>query len=95
MSELIRIRAVEALEGFRLRLTLTSGKVIEKDVSPFLTGPIFEPLRKDPALFRSVRVEAGAVVWPNGADLCPDMLIWGGLPPEIAGQGQSSHAAQA
>ena len=21
-------------------------------------------------------------VWPNGADLCPDVLIWGGLPPE-------------
>jgi len=21
-------------------------------------------------------------VWPNGADLCPDVLIWGGLPPK-------------
>jgi hypothetical protein len=22
------------------------------------------------------------VVWPNGADLCPDVLIWGGPPPQ-------------
>jgi hypothetical protein len=28
-----------------------------------------------------MRVEAGTLVWPNGADLCSDVLIWGGLPP--------------
>jgi len=31
-----------------------------------------------------LRVEGGALVWPNGADLCPDVLIWGGLPPTDA-----------
>jgi len=24
------------------------------------------------------------LVWPGGADLCPDVLIWGGLPPADA-----------
>jgi len=43
---------------------------------------VFEPIRKDPAVFAKVRVEGGTVVWPNGADLCPDVLIWGGAPPE-------------
>jgi hypothetical protein len=79
---LLRIRAVEPLGGFRLRLTLTDGSVIERDVEPLLRGPVFEPLRSDPERFREARAEAGTVAWPNGADLCPDVLIWGGPPPE-------------
>ncbi len=79
---LLRIRDVKALGGFKLKLTLTDGSVIERDVSRLLVGPVFEPLRKDPAAFAEVRVEGGTVVWPNGADFCPDVLIWGGAPPE-------------
>ncbi len=43
---------------------------------------IAEPVRNDPALFRSVRVDAelGTIVWPNGADLDPDVLILGRIP---------------
>ncbi len=69
------------LEGFWLRLTLTDGSMVDRDVSDLLSGPIFEPILRDPALFRKVRAEEGTVVWPNGADLCPDVLIWGGPPP--------------
>jgi len=49
-----------------------------------MRGPNFEALRNDPALFRDVRIEAGTVVWGNGDDLCPDVLIWGGPPPPDA-----------
>ena len=37
---------------------------------------MFEPLREDPKLFRQVRVddELGTIVWPNGADMDPDVL---------------------
>lgn len=76
-----RIRAVAPLEGFRLRLTLTDGMVVERDVSELLVGPVFEEIGRDEARFREVQVEGGTVVWPNGADLCPDVLIWGGSPP--------------
>jgi len=79
---LLRIRLVEPLDGFRLRLTLTDGSVVERDVEPLLRGPVFEPLRNDPKRFREVHVEGGTVVWATGADLCPDVLIWGGSPPE-------------
>jgi Protein of unknown function (DUF2442) len=79
---LLRIREVEALDGFNLKLALTDGSVIERDVSRLLVGPVFEPIRKDPSFFAKARVEGGTVVWPNGADLCPDVLIWGGPPPE-------------
>ena len=78
---LLRIRQVRALQGFSLELQLTDGSVIERDVNGLLMGPVFEPLRVDRALFEAVRAEAGTVVWPNGADLCPDVLIWGGPPP--------------
>jgi hypothetical protein len=90
---LLRIREVKALDALKLRLTLTDGSVIERDVSRLLVGPIFESVRKDPSVFAKVRVEGGTVVWPNGADLCPDVLIWGGPPPE-KGQ-QPAHPPQA
>ena len=81
---LVRIVDVAPLEGFGLRLTLTDGRRIERDVASLLVGPVFDPVRKDRDLFCQVRVEGGTVVWPNGADLCPDVLIWGGPPPEEA-----------
>ena len=86
---MVRIRSVEALGGFRLRLGLTDGSERLVDVSPFLQGPIFEPLLADPALFAAVRVDPdlGTVVWPNGADLDPDVLIHNrepaGLPTRV------------
>lgn len=79
---LLRIRDVHPLPDLRLRLTLTDGSVIERDLSGLLVGPIFEPVRSDRRTFEQVRIEAGTVVWPNGADLCPDVLIWGGIPPD-------------
>ena len=79
---LLRIRQAIPLEGWRLRLTLSDGTVIERDVSGLMVGPIFDPLKADQKLFKQVRVEHGTVVWPNGADLWPDTVIWGGPPPE-------------
>jgi hypothetical protein len=80
----IRIRDVEPLPRLRLRLHLTDGRSIDRDVAALMVGPVFEPLRADPSLFSRVRVEDGTVVWPNGADLSPDVLIWG-LPPAERG----------
>ena len=82
---LTRITGVVPLKPFRLRLTLSDGRELERDVDRLLVGPVFEEVRRDPVLFAAARVEAGTVAWPNGADLCPDVLIWGGLPPVDAG----------
>jgi hypothetical protein len=69
---------VDHLGGYRLRLTFAGGLVTEIDLTAKLrgdVGPMFEPLR-DEAFFARVTVdeELGTVVWPNGADLAPDVL---------------------
>ena len=76
---LVRIKAVEVVDGFKVRLTFTNDSKKVIDLDPFLHGPIFDPLRRDPNLFRAVYVdhEAGTIVWPNGADIDPDVLYLG------------------
>ena len=75
---MVRITQVEVLDGFRVRLEFTDGSEREVDLTPFLEGVIFEELKSDPELFRAVKVdhELGTLVWPNGADICPDVLRW-------------------
>ncbi|HVR99929.1 MAG TPA: DUF2442 domain-containing protein [Thermoanaerobaculia bacterium] len=79
MRHLIRIRAVEPLDGFIVRLEFTDGTQREVDLEPYLRGPVFEPLRQDPSLFRAVQVDPrmGTIVWENGADIDPDVLYRG------------------
>ncbi len=76
MKPLVRIRAVAPLEGFVVRLAFTDGTSGEIDLEKYLRGPIFEPLRNDPARFREVAADpvAGTICWPNGADIDPDVL---------------------
>ncbi len=73
---MVRIRAVTPLDEFFVRLEFTDGTETVVDLAPYLHGPIFEPLRTDPARFRSVYVDAdlGTIVWENGADIDPDVL---------------------
>ena len=79
---MVRIQEATALPGFRLRLLLTDGRTLERDLQDLLRGELFDPLLSDPQLFGSVTVRDGAVTWENGADICPDVLIWNGPPPE-------------
>ena len=82
IERMIRITDVQPLEGFCVELTFTDGSVRVVDLEQHLRGPVFEPLREHPDLFRAVRVdpELGTIVWPNGADLDPDVLYSGGTP---------------
>jgi hypothetical protein len=70
---------VEPIEGFCVRLQFTDGTTKEMDLDIYLHGPIFEPMRSDRECFRAIRVdsELGTVVWPNGADIDPDVLYLG------------------
>ena len=70
------IVAASPLSDYRLHLRFEDGVEGVVDLAPHLSfRGVFEPLR-DPAYFALVRVdpESGTIVWPNGADLDPDVL---------------------
>jgi hypothetical protein len=73
---MVRISSVRPLTGHLVELRFTDGLVAALDLGPYLRGPVFDPVRDEPALFRAVRVDEGlgTIVWPNGADLDPDVL---------------------
>ncbi|MEK7263826.1 MAG: DUF2442 domain-containing protein [Bacteroidota bacterium] len=74
---MLHIISVTPLEQFRVQLSLSNGKNKTVDLEPFLQGPVFEQLRKNVQLFRSVYVddELGTIAWSNGADIDPDVLL--------------------
>lgn len=85
---LVRVTQVEPLEGFVLRVSFDDGSSREVDVDELLRGPIFQPLREDPELFRQVRIEGGTVSWPNGADIDP-VVLHGSAEPAWKTDGQT------
>lgn len=73
------IDEVAVLHDHVVRLKFADGSEREIDLAPYLHGPIFEEIRRDARRFAAVRVDpdAGTIVWPNGADLAPDVLYKG------------------
>ncbi len=73
-----RITAAEVRAPFAVALTFTDESQGVVDLGPWILGRkgVFVALQ-DPAFFARVTVdrEAGTIVWPNGADLDPDMLF--------------------
>lgn len=73
-----RVRHATAVGPLRLALDFSDGSRGTVDLTALLSGRggVLEALR-DPAVFVDVAVdsEAGTVVWPNGADIDPDVLF--------------------
>jgi hypothetical protein len=62
--------------SFRLEVHYDDALTAVLDFTKFLAehnGPVVETLR-DSAVFSAVRLEDGVVTWPNGFDICPDVL---------------------
>jgi hypothetical protein len=89
LRRLVRVRAVEPLEAYRVRLVFEDDTQREVDLESYLHGPIFEPIRNDLDVFRSVKVEDGTISWDNGADMDPDVLYYG-LTPAWMEESESS-----
>lgn len=76
LGPLVRVRKATPLDGFKMLLKFEDGSQKVIDLEPFLHGPIFEPIRDDPELFRAVKIKGGTIAWPNGADIDPDVLYY-------------------
>lgn len=76
-AESPRVTAVRPLEKYRLELTFNDGFTGVVDLAGWVVpgDGVFEPLQ-DRAFFEQVRLsrEGGTIEWPNGVDLCPDVL---------------------
>ncbi len=72
--EMIRVIEVEPLGGFVLRLRFNDDTERVVDLEDELWGPVFEPLKEDPELFRAVKIDGPTIAWPNEADLAPEFL---------------------
>ena len=79
---MVLIKSVSPLGKYRVLLEFSTGEQKTVDLDPLLRGLVFEPIRSSRAMFRSVRVdeELGTIVWPNGADMDPDVLYYGLTP---------------
>ncbi|MBN1344612.1 MAG: DUF2442 domain-containing protein [Phycisphaerae bacterium] len=71
------VTSVRHLNDYRLEVTFADGITAQFDFGARVVGRggVFGPL-EDLDYFARVSVdpEAGALVWPNGVDFCPDVL---------------------
>src|SRR5690242_15508587 len=71
-----RVKAVEALDGYRLHVHFMDGLEGEVNMAEFVRAPdagVFAVLA-DPDMFAQAYVELGAVTWPGELDLAPDAM---------------------
>ncbi len=56
-----------------IEVAFDNGLIKLIDFSPWLEGPVFEPLQ-DKATFQSFFLDGWTIAWPNGADIAPETL---------------------
>lgn len=92
-----RVRQVQPLDNFQLRLTFANGEQRIFNVSPYLKYDAFRRLG-NPAYFSLAHAEHGTVVWPDIVDFCPDTLYMESVKEEpseySAGPSKSGEAGQ-
>ncbi len=74
-----KVKKMEYVKDYKLKLTFNDKKQKIVDLQELTQGygphTVFYPFR-ELEFFKSVSLdkELGTLVWPNGADLCPDSL---------------------
>src|SRR5260370_37245606 len=66
--KLVRIREAKPMDDRRVQLTLTDGRVIERDLRPTFAGPAFYDIPSDETRVRGVRPARRPRGDPDGRD---------------------------
>ena len=75
--ELVRVKDVKPIRDFVVHVWFTDGTDREIDLERYLHGPVFEPIRSNPEIFRSVKVTEGKTIgWGDDVDIDPDTLYY-------------------
>ena len=61
------------VKGHLIEIQFNDGTKKVIDFEPWLTGPIFRPLKRK-AYFKKFFIDGPAIAWPNGADIAPETL---------------------
>ena len=69
-----RVKDVKPEDDYVISLTFDNGEARVFDMKPYLEKGFFKQL-KEKGYFSSVRPFMGSIQWPNGQDLCPDVLF--------------------
>lgn len=91
-----RVARVRHLKEYELEISFSDGTVANLDLRGRIAGRggVFEPLRSIDFFARvAVDGEAGTLVWPNGVDLCPDVLYAEATGKDIAELGNELDVA--
>ena len=75
--KLVRVKAVQPLRDFVVRVVFTDGSERDIDLERYLHGPVFEKLRNSPEAFRQIKVtESRTIGWDEDLDIDPDTLYY-------------------
>lgn len=77
-----RVKTIKILMDHEVVIRFSDGEERRLNLEPLMRGPVFREIRQDPVRFAEVTVdeELGTIVWPNGADLDPDVLYGSASP---------------
>ena len=69
----LEVKSAEYLDGYKIKLLFNNGETKVVDLSNFLSGTVFAPL-KDLNAFRKFTIKFNTIEWENGADFAPEYL---------------------
>lgn len=77
----VNVTTVRVLGGHRVALTFDDDAHRERDLSPLLSGPVFDDIRSNADRFAEVGIdpELGVLCWPNGVDVDAELLRYDDL----------------
>jgi len=68
-----KVKQVEPMPNYRLKVEFENNEIKEFDTTPFLEKGIFTELKNE-EYFNQVKVAFGSIEWPNEQDFSKDTL---------------------